>query len=881
MTSVHAVGTINCLEFEEGVPVWAGVNDVVDPRKRDTHAPRLDLQEEDTGCVDEGLDNVDDVVGNKRSLVDDILDLGRRGRIAVALHSCPFGRCSLAVQDLSVDLGLCQSLLEQLQLGLEVRHDHRGLALLEISLHHVHDVAELCDFGRVPLAHILRVPENSRHLGTPDLLGIQNNLRVDGCLALTQDHRELHHAPNMAGKPASVGSDPGVGVLDASGDVVVEPHLLGRLKVVDVLVTLELGTAHHHFGAELAVAVLLELLGRETGLEELGVGTDIGLGVVEGCGGQAPARPGRDLTQSPEDGSEVADDMDLVHHHPIKGLFTEPPNVLLQNGMVRGYNGSRASRGEMSLVLDVLDAVEGEVGLAAEFGEPAADSRLGSEDEGAGQQVVSDERRSNAGLAETHVQAEEPSRDDMIRFADFHPIECVSLVGIHSVEQSWISSTQTDPFSSRFVTMVDSEVNLAIASLTFSVLSFLVMVIGLVLVFYPGLRESLTGATSGMASTGSGILDNLKIAGVLGGALSPDIVLLIGFISDLMNLKFRFSVTSIIGIIAVILHWVIGGSIFGFSKGVTSAVASTASAITAAVAPKAPTAPSSSSSSQIFGVGDGNPTAPTATPPAAAAAAVAAVAAPASPAGVLGAIAKPQRQAASRKLTMPTGNKPPRRPGSVSTAPDMGESAAAAPAGPTSRSVSFATRPQRKTAAAATEANQKLAANKMTGGAALPDYITQKFNPCAIRGLGYFDISGSPMGMAALSAVFMVYLLDMTVGSKRSSAQAGGFAGFSAAIFLLNVYAYRELKCVDTTTVTASLKAVILPLAVGLLSGTGGYYVLKNNYADFLPLDGTHFDDGTETTPSPANRNQAHCQAPNDQGEMVCEAYRDGKRVNA
>ena len=423
--------------------------------------------------------------------------------------------------------------------------------------------------------------------------------------------------------------------------------------------------------------------------------------------------------------------------------------------------------------------------------------------------------------------------------------------------------------------MVDSEVNLAIASLTFSVLSFLVMIIGLVLVFYPGLRESLTGATSGMASTGSGILDNLKIAGVLGGALSPDIVLLIGFISDIMNLKFRFSVTSIIGIIAVILHWVIGGSIFGFSKGVTSAVASTASAITAAVAPKAPTAPSSSSA-QLFGVGDGNPTAPTVSPPAAAA--VAAVAAPASPAGVLGAIAKPQRQAATKKPTMPTGNKPPRRPGSVSTAPDMGESAA--DAGPTSRSVSFA-RPTRAAAAKSSDSTSKMAANKQLGGAVLPDYITQKFNPCAIRGLGYFDISGSPMGMAALSAVFMVYLLDMTVGSKRSSAQAGGFAGFSVAIFLLNVYAYRELKCVDTTTVTASLKAVILPLAIGLLSGTGGYYVLKNNYADFLPLDGTHFDDGTETTPSPANRNQAHCQAPNDHGEMVCEAYRDGKRVNA
>ena len=135
------------------------------------------------------------------------------------------------------------------------------------------------------------------------------------------------------------------------------------------------------------------------------------------------------------------------------------------------------------------------------------------------------------------------------------------------------------------------------------------------------------------------------------------------------------------------------------------------------------------------------------------------------------------------------------------------------------------------------------------------------------------------MGMAALSSIFMVYLLDMTVGNKRSSAQAGGFAGFSVAVFLLNIYAYRELKCVDTTSVTASLKALALPLAVGLLSGTTGYYVLKNNYADFLPLDGTHFDDGAGGGQPASSSQQAHCNAPNDEGQMVCEAYQDGKRI--
>ena len=408
--------------------------------------------------------------------------------------------------------------------------------------------------------------------------------------------------------------------------------------------------------------------------------------------------------------------------------------------------------------------------------------------------------------------------------------------------------------------MGDTGVNIAIASLTFTVLSFLALVICLTLIFYPGLRESLTGVMSGVSPTGSGILDNLKIVGVLGGAVSPDIVLLIGFISDIMNLSFRYSVTSIVGILAVILHWIIGGTLFGFSKGVTSAVASTASAVTSAIAQPAPAGP------QLFGVGD--PTAPTVTPPA-------------SPPGLLGAIAKPQRQAASRKLTMPIGNKPPRRPGSVSTAPDMGETAA--PSAPETKTASFA-RPTRAAATKSSDSTSKLAANKQLGGALLPDYITQKFNPCAIRGLGWFDIQGSPMGMAALSAVFMIYLLDMTVGNKRSAAQTGGYVGISAAVFLLNVYAYRELKCIDSSSVSATFKALALPLAVGLLSGTTGYYVMKNNYANFLPLDGTHFDDGTGSSSGSAGGSgskQAHCNAPNDDGQMVCEAYQNGKKITS
>jgi hypothetical protein len=99
---------------------------------------------------------------------------------------------------------------------------------------------------------------------------------------------------------------------------------------------------------------------------------------------------------------------------------------------------------------------------------------------------------------------------------------------------------------------------------------------------------------------------------------------------------------------------------------------------------------------------------------------------------------------------------------------------------------------------------------------------------------------------------------------------------------LLNVYAYRELKCVDTTSVASSLKALVIPLSVGLLSGTAGYYVLKNNYANFLPLDGTHFDDGTGGGGSSSSgNNQPHCSAPDDENQMVCDAYQNGKKITS
>ena len=94
----------------------------------------------------------------------------------------------------------------------------------------------------------------------------------------------------------------------------------------------------------------------------------------------------------------------------------------------------------------------------------------------------------------------------------------------------------------------DTAINLAATSLTFSILSFIVIVVGLLFLVFPGWLETIKSAVANFSGSpsSSGFLDHLKVLSILSGALTPDIVLLIGFIADLMNFKFRYSVTSLI-----------------------------------------------------------------------------------------------------------------------------------------------------------------------------------------------------------------------------------------------------------------------------------------------------------------------------------------------
>jgi hypothetical protein len=396
--------------------------------------------------------------------------------------------------------------------------------------------------------------------------------------------------------------------------------------------------------------------------------------------------------------------------------------------------------------------------------------------------------------------------------------------------------------------MVEVSTNLAAASLAFSVLSFLVLTFGLIMWQFPDFANTIRGFSNIRTASQPGVLSNISFLATIGGALSPDISLLIGFVSDIMNGSFRYSVTSIVGIFAVILHWSIGRFIFGYKApeqvAVESAITTLASSVTSAVTPTAPPAPVTESIN--IGVAKDE------TPPSS---------------GIgrgLGMSIRKTQGPPSVISSLPGGlGKPagdsglvPNPPGSVSyTARERrGE------LGP----IIQGARPTRRAAMAARD---KL--SKLTGGAS---YIQEKFNPCTIRGLGMFELTNSPMGIAALSSIFMIYLLDMI--AKRSAGQIGGYVGFSVAVLGLNLYAYKEARCVADTSIPGILRGIALPSIIGLASGGIAYGVMKTNYPSFLPLDAEPFDNGTP------GKHHARCGKPSE-NEFVCDAYKNGKKISS
>jgi len=371
-------------------------------------------------------------------------------------------------------------------------------------------------------------------------------------------------------------------------------------------------------------------------------------------------------------------------------------------------------------------------------------------------------------------------------------------------------------------TMADTTLNLAAASLTFSVLSFLMLVITLTFFLFPDFSATIKSGISRLGGVGesSGGASAFSTFAAFLGALSPDITLLSGFITDIINGKFRNSVTSLIGIGAVILHWAVAGMVHGYGAGSSPTVAAqTVTSFASTVAPI------SAAVDQLLGTGSENPTAPSTG---------------SSASGLF-------RRGPLSVSTMSTieGASPPSRRGSRTAALNA-RLGPAIPGARPSRSVTL-----------------------RGGGGEIPAEMISKFNPCSIRGLGMFDIAKSPMGIAALSSVFAVYILDMTIDKKRDTKDIGLYLGFSGIVYMLNLYSYSSFKCYGDTFGSVA-KASVLPLIVGLVGGSVGFFALKNLFPEYLPLDPTSVNSPSQPT----------CAPPNDQDQFVCDAWKDGKKIS-
>ena len=157
----------------------------------------------------------------------------------------------------------------------------------------------------------------------------------------------------------------------------------------------------------------------------------------------------------------------------------------------------------------------------------------------------------------------------------------------------------------------------------------------------------------------------------------------------------------------------------------------------------------------------------------------------------------------------------------------------------------------------------------MRGGARLADIVNDQFNPCAVRGLGSFDVSKRPMGIAVLACIFFVYLLDMSVNKKRTTGEQISYWFVAAGVLGANIYAYRTLGCVD------SWLSIIVPLAVGLAVGGSAFAIYQKLGPSYLPMDAE--------APSAAEGNAptgeySACASGNG-GDFVCDAYLNGQRI--
>lgn len=371
------------------------------------------------------------------------------------------------------------------------------------------------------------------------------------------------------------------------------------------------------------------------------------------------------------------------------------------------------------------------------------------------------------------------------------------------------------------------------------------------------------------ASYGSAAMSGISTIIVLLGVFLPEIAILAGFLSDLMNVQVRHMPTSAFGVLAAVLNWALAllvgpkpENASFFSLPTRNSVSPTSSPEAAAIARvgKLFSAPAATLLGVSPPLASGN-TNPTSTPTRTVKSVANDVITAATP-GVTPTVNAPTPDTPTPNLVRPVAETvaPPAPPGSVVNNFYSGVPHSAAPPGQRAWEGS---NPSAFDPASARPGRR----SRLRGGAKLADIVNDQFNPCAVRGLGSFDVSKRPMGIAVLACIFFIYLLDMSVNKKRNTGEQISYWFVAAGVLGANIYAYRTLGCVD------SWLSIIVPLAVGLAVGGSAFAIYQRLGPSYLPMDSEAPTGGVTPT------GEYSACASGDGGDFVCDAYLNGERI--
>lgn len=469
--------------------------------------------------------------------------------------------------------------------------------------------------------------------------------------------------------------------------------------------------------------------------------------------------------------------------------------------------------------------------------------------------------------------------------------------------------------------MGDGTYQLLQGAIAMGTIATILLVVLLVAIVNPQLVDQIRsaiarrGSGAGVAAVNSPGMNVL--VGVI-GAIAPDIGLISGYLGDIVAGEFRYSMTSIVAIIATLINLLVWGGLADISdkfKNVSGAVRNVTTGASSG-RPRDPTQDIVGPDGVGHTIASGPATALGFMQQTAQAASVPEpVALPSATTAVVDAVSNVQQVVAPVQAQVGRSQaqvrrsqaqvKPVKRRGSFpTTIPGSGINE---PAGnPTinitygsanDRAIPESTDPLRKSSRFS---KPSLAAREawtgrgreQEGGFRVPQEFANT-NPTVVRGLGFLDTQKSPMGIVILTCIFMVYVWDMGWNQKRSRPELVGNIIFGAFVLAMNFASYNIFESYGDNVKTRILnsgKAVI----VGGLVGTIAFWIFHNLAPEYLPVDPSPasinggFTPSSGSCPSGQQLVNGRCQTivgtpkcggPNGSDQFQCDLYQNGKKI--